>query len=110
METVEFDIPVTEPPADIELDRARHLRVHWTDGRTSTFALETLRTGCPCAQCRGLREQGRAVAPLPGAPDPLAAVGAELVGNWGILIRWNDGHETGIFAWGLLDEWSRADG
>jgi DUF971 family protein len=36
----------------------------------------------------------------------LEAVDAELVGNWGILIRWNDGHGTGIYAWGLLAEWA----
>lgn len=103
---MEFEIPAGEPPTDLELDRARHLRLTWSDGRTTTFALETLRHGCPCAQCRGLRDQGRPVYPLAGAPEPLAALTAELVGNWGLLIRWNDGHETGIFSWGLLQQWA----
>ena len=30
---------------------------------------------------------------------------AELVGAWGIQIHWNDGHETGIYAWSMLRVW-----
>lgn len=104
---MEFEIPASEPPVEVELDRARHLRLRWSDGHTATFALETLRTGCPCAQCRGLREQGLPAYRPETARTPLAAVDAELMGNWGILVRWNDGHDTGIYAWGLLAEWAR---
>ncbi|HEY3833958.1 MAG TPA: DUF971 domain-containing protein [Acidimicrobiia bacterium] len=98
-----FEIPASEPPEGIELDRARHLRLRWHDETVTTFALDTLRAACPCAECRARREQGLAVPPprLAGGP-PLEARGAELVGNWGILLRWDDGHETGIFSWGLL--------
>ena len=99
---MELEIPETDPPTAIELDREHHLRLDWPDGTHSTFAIETLRLRCPCAQCRGLREQGQAVYPGLHAPQPLAAVDAELVGNWGLLIRWNDGHSTGIFAWSFL--------
>ncbi len=107
---MEFEIPATAPPEDVELDRARHLRLRWTDGRLSTFALDALREACPCAECRARRERGLPVPPprLEGAP-PLEARGAELVGNWGILIRWSDGHDTGIFSWALLAQLSQPD-
>ena len=39
--------------------------------RTSHFGLEELRRNCPCAECRGLREQGRAVGPKPRSLLPL---------------------------------------
>ena len=104
---MEFEIPHIEPPVDLELDRAQHLRLTWENGRIATFSLETLRVNCPCAACRGLREQQRVAYPTPGAPQPLAALNAVLVGNWGITIAWNDGHDTGIFAWGMLSEWAR---
>ena len=106
---MEFEIPASEPPEDVELDRARHLRLRWRDGRVTTFALERLRTACPCAECRARRERGLAVPPprLEGAP-PLEARGAELVGNWGIQLRWSDGHETGIFSWALLAQLATA--
>ncbi len=106
---MEFEIPGTEPPANVELDRERHLSLTWSNGQTATFALETLRTRCPCAQCRGLRSQGRLAYPTAGAPEPLRAMSAELIGNWGIQIVWNDGHDTGIHAWGVLAEWASAD-
>ena len=104
---MEFEIPHIDPPHDLELDREHHLKLTWENGRVATFALEPLRTNCPCAACRGLREQGKPAYPTPGAPQPLTAVNAELVGNWGITIAWNDGHDTGIFAWGMLSEWAR---
>ena len=102
----EFAIPEVPPPSAVELKRDQHLHIEWPDGRAATFALETLRQRCPCATCRGLREQGRRVYPGPHAPQPLRAVDAELIGNWGILVRWNDGHDTGIYAWTLLAGWS----
>ncbi len=99
---MEFEIPVAAPPIEVELDRQRHLKLTWDDGTVSTFALETLRGECPCAQCRGLRTQGKLAYSTETAPQPLAAIHAELVGNWGITIHWNDGHDTGIHAWSVL--------
>jgi DUF971 family protein len=92
-------------PDRIELDRAGGLTLEWDGGPTLTFGLEELRVNCPCAECRGRREQGRPVWPTPASPQPLAATGAELVGAWGLMITWNDGHETGIYAWSLLRAW-----
>ncbi len=30
---------------------------------------------------------------------------AELVGNWGMNIHWNDTHSTGIYSWDTLLSW-----
>ena len=98
---MEFEIPNGEPPTKVELDRERHLLLTWADGRVSTFALESLRGNCPCAQYRGLRSQGKPVYNAQSAV-PLTAIHAELVGNWGITIHWSDGHDTGIHAWAVL--------
>lgn len=103
---MEFSLPEVDPPEAIELDRERSLRLRWAGGRETTFTLETLRLRCPCAQCRGLRDEGKVVWPGPHAPQPLRAADAELVGNWGVLIRWNDGHDTGIYAWSVLASWA----
>jgi DUF971 family protein len=101
-----MDLPTSESPTGVELDREHGLTVTWADGSASTFGLEELRINCPCAECRGLREQHRPVWPKIGAPQPLAGVSAELVGAWGLTITWNDGHSTGIFSWGLLRAWA----
>ena len=102
-----MDLPEEPSPESVELDRQRGLSVRFGDGTTTVFGLEELRVNCPCAECRGRREQGQPAWPRPGAPMPLEATGAELVGAWGITLRWNDGHTTGIFAWSLLRNWSR---
>ena len=103
-----MELPEEASPEAVELDRA-----NGSDGalgRRHLGALRAaeLRVNCPCAECRGKREQGAPIWPRPGAPEPLAAVGAELVGAWGLTVRWNDGHETGIFSWGLLRNWAGA--
>lgn len=90
---------------DVELDRAVELRVSYDDGVTASFPLLPLRQACPCAGCQGRRE--RDLAPFDG--DSIAAVGAEMHGNWGITIRWSDGHDTGIYAWEHLRRWWDAE-
>jgi DUF971 family protein len=101
-----MDIPEAEPPISVELDRAEGLTLRWPDGALTRFALDDLRRNCPCAECRGVRDQGREPGPGPNPTTPLTARDAELVGGWGMLIRWSDGHETGIFAWSMLRAWT----
>jgi DUF971 family protein len=103
---VPMDLPDTDPPTGVELDRASGLTITWPDGAVTRFELEDLRRNCTCAECRGLREQGLEIWPKPGAPIPLEARDAELVGGWGLSIRWNDGHDTGIYAWSVLRAWA----
>ena len=46
--------------------------------------------------------------PRPGQTTELWIEDAELVGAWGLSIRWSDGHSTGIYSWELLrDAWCR---
>jgi DUF971 family protein len=106
---VPLDLPEAEAPTAVELDRTRGLTLRWADGSDAFFALDDLRRNCPCAECRGLREQGRTPGPGPGAPAPLTALGAELVGGWGLSIHWSDGHQTGIYAWSILRAWAGLD-
>lgn len=89
---------------EIELDREHELRIEFDDGERAVFALIELRQACPCATCRGRREVDQ--APYAGAT--IAARDAELHGNWGIAIRWSDGHDTGIYSWPILRSWHDA--
>jgi DUF971 family protein len=104
-----MDLPEEPPPTTVELDRAAGLTIGWEDGTGTHFDLPTLRINCPCAECRGLRERGLPIWPKPGVPPVLEALGAELVGGWGLSLRWNDGHDTGIYAWGMLRAWAAKD-
>lgn len=68
----------------------------WDEGRETKIGARELRLRCRCAHC---------VDEMSGAPmlDP-ASVPADvrveqmaLVGNYGVQIRFSDGHSTGIF-------------
>lgn len=91
------------PPTDVEVDRERGVTLTWPDGHVTRFALAELRVACPCAFCRNLREAGAPV--WAGREQELRVTSAELVGNWGLQLRWNDGHQTGIYTWRLLRDW-----
>jgi len=96
-------------PATIDVKRDEGVSITFRDGYVARFDLLTLRRGCPCAACRGLRDQGAAVWPRPNSPTPLRVEHAELHGAWGLAITWNDGHGTGIFPFESLRNWSEGD-
>ncbi len=87
--------------ADIEIERDTEMRITFDDGVTAVYPLGALRAACPCAGCRGQREQGNDIA-IDGS---ISVVDAELTGAWGVSIRWSDGHDTGIYAWTHLRKW-----
>ena len=108
--------PVTEQttPTRLHLKRDERLEVDWQDGRKCVYTIEYLRSMCPCAQCRTVREGDPhriSVTPqkkplltiLPGNyAKPLAAVAAELVGNYALRIDWSDEHGSGIYSFQYL--------
>ena len=96
-------------PATIDVKRDEGVTITFLDGHVARFDLLTLRRGCPCATCRGLRDRGEVVWPRPGSPTPLRVENAELHGAWGLVIRWNDGHGTGIFPFESLRDWHFGD-
>lgn len=101
-----------EPPTRLDLKKDRGLTIEWADGTTSYYSIAYLRRMSPSAEARALREEmeRNPLTVLPstplqgGAPGPLTAEGAELVGNYALRIRFSDGHETGIYSWQYLRE------
>ncbi|CAN5556431.1 hypothetical protein BH24ACT4_BH24ACT4_09490 [soil metagenome] len=93
-------------PADVEVVRDTGVTITFHDGHVATFDLLTLRRGCPCATCRGLRGKGEAVWPRPGSPLELRLLDASFHGAWGLAFAWNDGHCTGIYPFDALRRWS----
>lgn len=102
-----MDAAPNEPrPVRIDLDRERGLEIGWDDGRTSFYPVAHLRRSSPSADARALREEMArnplTVLPVGRTSGPLTALGAELVGNYAIRIRFSDGHSTGIYSWRYL--------
>jgi DUF971 family protein len=81
----------------------RALLIEWGDGAEQRIPFAKLRQACPCAVCKG--EMGRPgrfdVKPaLDPGEDELADI--NLVGLYGLGMRWGNGHDTGIYTFEYL--------
>lgn len=99
-------------PTKIDLKKDRGLLLEWPDGTVSYFPIAYLRKMSPSAEMRQLREElsRNPLTVLPAgarSSGPLAAVGADLVGNYALRIRFSDGHDTGIYSWEYLRQIDR---
>lgn len=112
------DAPPPPPaqPARLDLKKDRGLTVEWADGTTSFYPVALLRRMSPSAEMRELRDQMKknpltVLPPTAARPSgPLTATDAELVGHYGIKIRFSDGHDTGIYSWAYLRSLDGAKG
>lgn len=103
----------------LNLKKHEKLEVEFADGKVCTYSITYLRSMCPCAMCKVVREQRdphQLVQPeqpvkktsltiLPGNySGALVATSAELVGNYAIKISFSDNHDTGIYSFAYLRE------
>ena len=87
-------------PTDLILHRASHLlEVAFDDGSRYRLPCEYLRVESPSAEVQGHSPDQRVW--VAGKRDiNISAV--EPVGNYAVVLRFNDGHETGIYTWSFL--------
>lgn len=96
-------------PLKIDLKKDQALEVQWQDGRHCRYTISYLRSMCPCARCRAVRDEQKTekkklkLTILPGNySGDLAAVSAAMVGNYALKIEFSDGHDAGIFSFQYL--------
>ena len=92
------------PPWPTELrfqkDRAE-LLIRFDDGHEATIPYELLRVESPSAETKG---HGGDRPPPPAKKRKVGVLGAEPVGRYALRIRFDDGHDTGLFTWTYLRE------
>lgn len=87
-------------PTRITLHRASHvLEVAFDDEHNFRLPFEYLRTHSPSAE---VHPHGRGPMVLVPGKRNVNIDAIEPVGNYGVLLRFSDGHDTGIFAWATL--------
>jgi DUF971 family protein len=80
-------------PSELRVrEGGRALQITFADGFAASIPAERLRAASPSADKR------RAPAPAGG----VAIVDVEQIGNYAARFAFNDGHDTGIYSWGLL--------
>jgi DUF971 family protein len=93
-------MPVVPKPTDIILHKkSRTLEVAFDSGEQFVMPCEYLRVLSPSAEVQGHGPGERVL--VPGKRDVnISAI--EPVGNYAVLLRFSDGHATGIFSWETL--------
>jgi DUF971 family protein len=78
------------------------LEIDWGgDGNIAFVPARALRLACPCAGCIDEMTRRKILDPAT-VPADVSVESMELVGAYGLKIRWSDGHGTGIYTFELL--------
>ncbi|MSP04309.1 MAG: DUF971 domain-containing protein [Acetobacteraceae bacterium] len=92
-------------PTEIRLDRvAQHLNVAFDSGEEFILPLEYLRVESPSAEVQGHGPGEKRI--VIGKRD-VGVARVENVGNYAVLLVFDDGHDTGIFSWDYLYDLGR---
>jgi ATP-binding protein involved in chromosome partitioning len=76
--------------------------ITWAEtGHVGRFPARELRLACPCAACVD-ELTNRPLLDPERVPAEVGPEAIELVGGYGIKIRWSDGHATGIYTFRML--------
>ena len=89
-------------PAELRFKKAEsELLVRFDDGFEGAIPYELLRVESPSAETKG---HGAERPPPPSSKRRVGVSGAEPVGRYAVRIRFDDGHDSGLFTWTYLRE------
>lgn len=89
-------------PTEIRLRRkSRLLELSYGDGSTSRLPCEYLRVFSPSAEVQG---HGPGQAVLMVGKENVNITAIEPVGHYAVRLRFDDGHDSGLFTWAYLQE------
>ncbi len=87
-------------PVELRVVRdERRLEIDFDDGSSFDLPAELLRVESPSAEVQGHNPSQKVTVP---GKRQVGIVEIEPVGNYAVRIRFDDGHETGIYAWTYL--------
>ncbi|HVY89953.1 MAG TPA: gamma-butyrobetaine hydroxylase-like domain-containing protein [Hyphomonadaceae bacterium] len=90
-------------PAELRFRKAEAaLHVKFDDGFEGAIPYELLRVESPSAETKGHSAADR--PPPPAGKRKVSVTGAEPVGRYAVRIRFDDGHDTGLYTWSYLRE------
>ena len=86
-------------PTGIQLhQRSRELELTYADGRSYRLSCEYLRVYSPSAAVQG---HGPGQEVLQSGKMKVAITDIKPVGNYALQLVFDDGHDTGLYSWGL---------
>jgi DUF971 family protein len=93
------------PPLELVFHQASgQLGLSWSGGLQVCLSAHALRCACRCAECVNLRRAD--LGPYP--PESIGLNDIKAVGEFGVQLIFDDGHDRGIYPWSYLHELSTA--
>ncbi len=87
-------------PVEIRLlSKEKALRISFADGADFLLGAELLRVESPSAEVQGHGPNTKVVVP---GKRHVAITGVEPVGHYAVRLRFDDGHDSGLFSWEYL--------
>jgi len=87
-------------PTDIKLhQKSRVLEIAFEDGKEFKLPCEYLRCFSPSAEVRG---HGPGQETLQVGKENVNITGIQPVGNYAVVLKFDDGHDSGIYSWETL--------
>ena len=98
----ELSIP---PPTEIKYHkRSRELEVRFADGMSGRLSAEYLRVQSPSAEVKG-HSAGEGI--LVTGKEQVGITRIDPVGRYAVKLVFDDGHDTGLYAWSYLQTLDR---
>ena len=91
------------PSAITVHSQSRQLQVGFSDGSDFHIPFELMRVYSPSAEVQG---HGAGQKTTPAGKQDILISSIEPVGNYAIRLGFSDGHDTGLFSWGLLYDYA----
>ncbi|MBV9044937.1 MAG: DUF971 domain-containing protein [Alphaproteobacteria bacterium] len=92
-------------PTEVRVNPARsQVTVEYDTGERFVLPAEYLRVESPSAEVQG---HGPSQKQIVTGKSDVKIAGVEPVGNYAVRIRFDDGHDTGLYSWEYLHELGR---
>ncbi|MEK6532743.1 MAG: DUF971 domain-containing protein [Nitrospirota bacterium] len=95
-------------PIDMQWLEKGVLGIEWSDGHKGIYPVRVLRLHCPCAACVDEWTGVRRLKP-DDVPMFIMAQDIQPVGRYALQFSWSDGHDSGIYSYGLLRQLCQCD-
>jgi len=94
----------TAPPREIRLSTDKTtLQITFASGQAARLTAELLRVESPSAEVQG---HGEGQKTTPAGKRNITITAIAPVGNYAVRITFDDGHDTGIYSWSLLQDYA----
>ncbi len=95
-------MPEKIKPTELKLhQKSRVLEIGFNDGKSFKLGCEYLRVYSPSAEVQG---HGPGQQVLQYGKEYVNIMDIEPVGHYAVVLKFSDGHDTGIYTWDLLYE------